>query len=143
VPATIVAIADAVVAELNGTTFSQAFTAVRHYQPVFELSEMMTELKVSVVPRGVASKALDRNRHEFDYRIDVAVQHKIEPTQGNLDALMELVEEISDHFRTQPLAGYPEAHCVEVANEPVYAMEHLDELRQFTSVLTLTYRVWR
>jgi hypothetical protein len=142
VPATIVAIADAVVAELNGTTFSQPLTAERHYQPVFELSEM-TELKVSVVPRSVASKALDRNRDSFDYLIDVAVQHKTEPTQGNLDALMELVEEIADHFRTQPLAGYPEAHCIEVTNEPIYAMEHLDEFRQFTSVITLTYRVWR
>jgi hypothetical protein len=131
-----------VVAELNGTTFSQPLTAERHYQPVFELSEM-TELRVSVVPRGVASKVLDRSRHEFDYRIDVAVQQKIEPTQGNLDALMELVEEIADHFRKQPLAEYPEAHCIEVTNEPIYAMEHLDEFRQFTSILTLTYRVWR
>jgi hypothetical protein len=142
VPATIVAIADAVVAELNGTTFSQAFTAVRHYQPVFELSEM-AELRVSVVPRSVASNGLDRNRDSFDYRIDVAVQHKIDPTQGNLDALMELVEEIADHLRTQPLAGYPEARCIEVTNEPIYAMEHLDEFRQFTSVITLTFRVWR
>jgi hypothetical protein len=141
-PATIVQIADAVVAELNGTTFSQPLTAERHYQPVFELAEM-AELRVSVVPRGVASKVLDRSRHEFDYRIDVAVQQKIDPTPGNLDALMELVEEIADHFRTQPLAGFPQARCTEVANEPVYAMEHLDEFRQFTSVLTLTFRVWR
>ena len=26
---------------------------------------------------------------------------------------------------------------------PVYAPEHLDEFRQFTSVLTLTFKVWR
>jgi hypothetical protein len=142
VPATIVQIADAVVAELNGTTFSQPLTAERHYQPVFELAEM-TELRVSVVPRSVVSKGLDRSRDSFDYQIDVAVQRKVEPTQGNLDALMELVEEIADHFRTQPLAGFPQARCTEVANEPVYAMEHLDEFRQFTSVLTLTFRVWR
>jgi hypothetical protein len=141
-PATIVQIADAVVAQLNATSFSQPLQAERHYQPVFELSEM-TELRVSVVPRGVASKALDRNRDSFDYRIDVAVQRKVEPTQGNLDALMELVEEIADHFRSEPLAGYPQARCTEVENSPVYAPEHLDEFRQFTSVLTLTFRVWR
>ena len=141
-PATIIAIADAVVAQLNAAPFSQPVMAVRHYQPVFEFSEM-TELKVSVVPRSLASKALDRNRDSFDYWIDVAVQRKIEPTLGNLDALMELVEEIADHFRRQPLAGFPQARCTEVENAPVYAAEHLEEFRQFTSVLTLMFKVWR
>ena len=141
-PATILAIADAVVAQLNATAFSQPLVAVRHYQPVFDLSEM-TALKVSVVPRSMSSKALDRNRDSFEYQIDVAVQRKVELTRGNLDALMELVEEIADHFRSHPLAGFPQTRCVEVANEPVYAMEHLEEFRPFTSILMLTYRVWR
>src|SRR5579884_522192 len=103
----------------------------------------MTELKVSVVPRSLVSKSLDRNRDSFDYLLDVAVQKKTDMSQASLDALMTLVEEIADHFRTQPLASYPNARCTEVKNEPVYALEHLDELRQFTSVLTLTFRVWR
>ncbi len=140
--ATILDIADAVVAQINATAFSQPVTAERHYQPRFELSEM-TDLKVSVVPRSLASKTLDRNRDTFDYLIDVAVQKKTDMSQGALDALMALVEEIADHFRTQKLAGYPGARCTEVKNEPVYALEHLDELRQFTSIVTLTFRVWR
>jgi hypothetical protein len=142
VPATIVAIADAVVAELNAASFGQPLAAARHYQPVFELSEM-TELRVSVVPRSIVSKGLDRTRDSFDYRIDVAVQRKVEPSVGNLDALVELVEAVADHLRSHPLAGYPAARCTEAVTEPVYAAEHLDEFRQFTSVLTLTYRVWR
>ncbi|MDW8265348.1 MAG: hypothetical protein RMJ52_08445, partial [Gemmataceae bacterium] len=125
-PATILALADAVVEQLNATAFSQPLVAVRHYQPVFELSEM-TGLKVSVVPRGITSTALDRSRDRFDFKIDLAVQRKIEPSLENLDALMELVEEIADHVRTQPLAGFPEARCTEVVNEPVYALEHLHE----------------
>lgn len=141
-PANIVAIADAVTAELNATSFSQSFSAARHYEPTFELSAMAT-LRVSVVPRGMTSKTLDRNRDSFDYAIDVAVQQKTEPTLVNLDALMLLVEEIADHFRTHPLSSLPEARCVEVANSPIYASEHLQEFRQFTSVLTLTYRIWR
>jgi hypothetical protein len=140
-PANIVAIADAVTAELNAYGFSQPFNAVRHYVPTFELSTMAT-LHVSVVPRGMTSKSLDRNRDSFDYEIDVAVQKKIDPTLANLDALMELVEEIADHFRTHSLSNLPEARCIEVANAPVYASEHLSEFRQFTSVLTLTYRKW-
>lgn len=140
--ATMIAIAEAVVEQLNAAALSQPVVAVRHYQPNFELAEM-TELKVSVVPRSVASKGLDRNRDSFDFKIDVAVQRKVEPTAGNLDALMELVEEIADYFRAEPLAGATGARCVEVENNPVYAVEHLEEFRQFTSVLTLTYRVWR
>jgi hypothetical protein len=141
-PATIIALADAVVAQLNATPFSQPLTAERHYQPRFELSEM-TGLKVSVVPRSLSSKSLDRSRDSFDYLIVVAVQKKTDMSQAALDALMTLVEEVADHFRTQPLAGFPGARCTEVKNEPVYALEHLDELRQFTSVFTLTFRVWR
>jgi hypothetical protein len=140
--AVILDIADAVVAQLNAATFSQPVTAERHFQPKFELSEM-TELKVSVVPRSLASKSLDRNRDSFDYLIDVAVQQKTDMSQAALDALMTLVEKIADHFRTQPLTAYPNARCTEVKNEPVYALEHLDEFRQFTSVITLTFRAWR
>ena len=140
--ATILAIADAVVDELNGSVFSRPLEAERHYQPLFELAEMTT-LRVSVVPRSIASRGLDRNRDSFDYRVDVAVQQKLDPTPGNLDALVALVEEIADHFRSEPLSGYPAARCTEVENAPVYAAEHLEEFRQFTSVLTLTFKVWR
>jgi len=140
--ATILSIANAVVDELNGSVFSMPLEAERHYQPQFELSEMTT-LRVSVVPRSVTSKGLDRNRDSFDYRVDVAVQQKVDPTPENLDALMALVEEIADHFRSEPLSGFPNARCTEVENVPVYAVEHLDEFRQFTSVVTLTFKVWR
>jgi len=51
--------------------------------------------------------------------------------------------EIADHFRRAPLPSFPAARCVAVANTPVYAAEHLQELRVLTSVLTLTFRLWR
>jgi len=47
-----------------------------------------------------------RNLDSFGFKIAVAMQRKAEPTAGNLDALMERVEKIADHFRLQPLAGY-------------------------------------
>ena len=111
-PATILAIADAVVAQLNATSFSRPLHAERHYLPQFELSEM-TELRVSVVPRSVASKGLDRNRDSFDYQLDVAVQQKLDPTPGNLDALVALVET----FRTGNKVGRQErSECPEYFN---------------------------
>jgi len=141
--ATITDIADAVVAELNGHTFSQALTAVRYYRPVFDLGEMQT-LHVSVVPKGVTIERADRSRNQYDFAIDVAVQKKFETGDAaELDPLMSLVEEIADFFRLRRLTSYPDAIWVRTDNVPVYAPEHLEEFRQFTSVLSLTFRVAR
>ena len=140
--AVILNIADAVVAQLNGGSFSQPLTAERHYQPKFELPDM-TALHVTVVPRGITTKSLDRSRDAFDYQIDVAIQKRTDMALVGLDGLMNLVEEVADHFRTQPLMSFPQARCVEVKNAPVFSQEHLEEFRQFTSVLTLTFRLAR
>jgi len=141
--ATITDIADAVVAELNGRSFSQPLAAVRYYRPVFDLGEMQT-LHVSVVPKGVTIERADRSRNQYDFAIDVAVQKKFQTGDNTeLDVLMALVEEIADFFRLRRLATYPDAVWVRTDNVPVYAPEHLEEFRQFTSVLTLTFRVVR
>lgn len=140
--ATIIDIADSVVAELNAATFSQPIEAKRYYAPQFELPEMKT-LHVSVVPRAIASSALDRSRYSFEYQIDVAIQQKVDPKNPPLDALMGLTEEIAAHFRAGALASYPNARCSDVKNDPVYLPEHIVEYRQFTSVLTLTFKVWQ
>jgi hypothetical protein len=140
--ATIIQIADAVVAQLNAATFSQPLTAARHYAPSFKLPDMKT-LHVTVVPRAISSASLDRSRDTFSYEVDVAIQRKTDGEQATLDALMTLVEEIADHFRVGPLASFPGARCMDVKNSPVFSPEHLDEFRQFTSVLTLTFRLVR
>jgi hypothetical protein len=140
--ATIIHIADSVVAELNAATFSQPVSAARHYAPQYDVAEMTT-LHVTVVPKGLSSQMLDRSRDTFEYLVDVAVQQKVDQANPPLDALMTLVEEIASHFRARGLDSFPNARCVEVKNEPVYSPEHLTELGQFTSVLTLKFRVWR
>ena len=73
--------------------------------------------------------------------IDIAVQKKFTAdTPEVLDPLMDLVQQISDYFQMRPLPGVG-ALWVKTENKPIYAPEHMQELRQFTSVLTLTYRV--
>jgi len=136
-------LADAVVAELNAATFSQPVTAERHYLPQFDLPEMKT-LHVTVVPKGVVLSTSDRARGQGDYSIDIAVQKKFETDENTeLDPLVALVEEIADHFRARRLASYPNAAWLKTEQTVLYAPEHIHELRQFTSVLTLTYRVVR
>ena len=135
-------IADALADALNSKEFSVEFEAVRDYRPVLELQDMKT-LHVSVVPKGVTMAPADRNRVQHDVEVDVLVQKKLDAGDAEeLDALMSLVEEIAGFLKFKRLESLG-ASWVKTANEPIYAPDHLSELRQFTSVLTLTYRVVR
>lgn len=139
----IVRVADAVTAELNGHTFSLPFTAVRLYQPAYELQEMKT-LHVTVVPRGILIAPLDRARCEHDMQIDIAVQKKYtSDANEEIDPLMDLVQEIADFFQQRRLTAYPEAMWIKTENVPIYAPEHMQNLRQFTSLLTLSFKTAR
>jgi len=134
-------IAEAVKNELNSQSFSMPFTAARGYLPSFELPEMK-DLHVTVVPNGITMAALGRDRAQYDCKVDVAVQKKLEDAgNAEVDALMALVEEIAEHFNRKRLLGVQEAAWVRTENAPIYSQEHLSELRQFTSVVTLAYRV--
>jgi hypothetical protein len=143
---TIVDIADAVVAELNGGTFSQTLTAMRHYKPVFDLKDMK-DLHVSVVPKAQEMSMAGRGLAQSDVQIDIGVQKKlpddVPDDAAAIDGLMNLVQEIADFLRQRRLAAMSSAAWVRTENSPVYAPDHLEQLRQFTSVLTVTYRVMR
>jgi hypothetical protein len=138
----IVDIADALAEALNGHEFSVEFEAARDYRPVLELQDMKT-LHVSVVPKGITMAPVDRARVQHDVEVDVLVQKKLDAGDADeLDALMSLVEEIAGFLKFKRLESVG-AMWVKTANEPVFAPDHLDQFRQFTSVLTVTYRVVR
>ena len=139
--ADIIDVADAIVTELNGHLFSQPFTSERGYLPTFDLAEM-NDLKVTVVPKEDDGKLDTRTASMHEYAIDIGVQKK-PPTIDNadLDPLMLLVQEIADHFLFgQQAAG---ATLIAPAVRVLYLQEHLQKLRQFTSVVALTFRGWR
>jgi hypothetical protein len=142
---TAVSIADAVVAAINAGTFSQAVSAQRLHQPSFTLDELV-DLHVSVVPRSVDVAAATRETSLYDVAVDVGVQKKVAAApEGDqeIDDLLDLVEEIGDHLRLRRLPDFPDAAWVSLAHNPVVAAEHLDQNRQFTSIITVTYRVRR
>ena len=147
--AEIIKIADAVVSHLNGGGFDAPFSAKRMYLPRFDLKDMIA-LHVSVVPKATVITIADRRRTQHDHSIDIAVQKRLNPDIGispsddpdtdELDGLMNLVESISNRLRFHELADFPDAVWVGLTNDPIYSLEHLEQMRQLTSILTVTYR---
>ncbi|KAA0219806.1 MAG: hypothetical protein KJ057_09805 [Phycisphaerae bacterium] len=142
-------IANAVVALINGGAYVQPVAAKRLYQPVIELPEAEA-LTVSVVPKAQAVNPGTRTDDFIEVAVDVAVQKKVTfdaSDQAALDELMALVEQIIDRLRHKHLeigtATPKRALFVSIANEPVFAPDHLEQLRQFTSVITVRYQVRR
>ena len=134
-------VAEAVIAELNGATLSQPFTAVRSYLPRSKLAELKT-LKVTVVPSGLSVVTASRGQTQQDVAIDVAVQQKLTGEENaDLDPLLALAEEIAAHFRGKRLSSFSNAIWVKTEFKTIYAPDHIDQLRTFTSVVTLTFRV--
>ena len=139
----VIQVADAVVASLNAGSFEPPFTAQRRYRPTFDLAELDT-LRVSVVPRSVEITNATRSASYFDCTVDIGIQQKVDAEDGGaIDSLMDLVQQIADHLRMQRLSGLSEAVWLRIANEPVFAPEHLDQQRVFTSVISVTYRLRR
>lgn len=141
--ALVIEIAEAVRQELIAASFSQPLAAVRRYVPVYELADMDL-LHVTVVPKDTELELADRSGLiEQDCRLDIGIQQRVDPDKlEQVDALMGLVEEVADHFSGWRLET-PPARCVHIENRPLYDPVHLDQLRQLTSVLTLTFRATR
>ena len=138
---TVLEIADSVTAGLNAARLSQAFIAQRLYVPNFDLEDMK-ELRVTVVPRELELSPLDREQNCVHARIDVAVQKKFNSgTNAEIDPLVGFVEEVADLFRLKRLASFHVARCVKVEHTVLYSSEHWEQLRQFTSLLTLTFEL--
>ncbi|QDV62575.1 hypothetical protein [Crateriforma conspicua] len=140
-PATVIQIADSVVAEINAADLSKNPTAQRLYVPDFDLEDMK-ELRVTVVPREVEYLPLDRATNKYHATIDVAVQKKFSKGDAKeIDPLVLFVEEIADYFRLKRLNSFVAARCIKVENAVLYSTEHWTQFNQFTSLLTLTFEL--
>ncbi|MGC9455257.1 MAG: hypothetical protein ACP5HU_10390 [Phycisphaerae bacterium] len=139
----VIDIADAVVAELAGGFFCEEITPQRRVLPDFELAEL-AELRVTVVPKATEIAGGTRSVCRYDVQVDIGIQKKLgTDLDAEVAALCGLTDEIAEFLRKRPLAAAPWAAWVGIANEPVYAPEHLAEQRAFTSVLTVTYRAMK
>ena len=137
--ALLIDIADAVATELNNAELSQDFTVKVNLKPEFELKDLKN-LKVTVVPKSLKFSGAVRQESAKEVQIDIGVQKKT-ADPDRLTALLQLVEGIAGVFDRKRLVEYPKAVCIGIENDPVYDPEHLRQYRQFTSVITLKFRV--
>ena len=131
-------LADGIVAELSGGTFTETVTVIRRVLPEFVLTEMGT-LTVVVVPKSVEISNITRQSTQYDIAVDIGIQQKIgKDTDAEVLRLSEIVSQIVTFLNRRSL---PElnARFKTIANEPVYAPELLSEKRLFLSVVTVTY----
>jgi hypothetical protein len=139
-------IADAVVTELNAQSFSQEFTSVRKYRVKYALTALQS-LKVAVSPGPASFELLDRRRDDTQYATDVVFLKKIDPDSNTaVDALVELMEEIKDHFRAKGLtAGSTAIFCRsrEFINPGDSLVDEslLKDSRTFVGVVRLQWRL--
>ena len=141
-PAAIVQLADAVVADLNAASFSQPFTAQRSYLPRWKLEELAT-IRVTVVPKDDVGERASRAQWQEDYQLDVAIQQRLGANEtAQMDALVLLGQELADYFKSRNPAG-DLATLVAVAFAPLFDPDHLEKHKTLTTVLNLTFRGWR
>jgi hypothetical protein len=137
--ARIIELADSVTAALNAATFSQSFTAERLYLPRFEAEEL-EQLRVSVVPVGSKAINLARGQQQIEYTIVVVIAKRITTEPTAMDALIQLAEEIADHFyANRIISNYT---CKDIQIDPIYSPDHVLQYSAFTCAIELTFEAW-
>jgi hypothetical protein len=138
--------------------FSRPFTAAHGHLPRYKLEEIADTIRVVVAVGGRSRQILNRSETDNEIRIHIGVLKALATGQGvrssdldtldELDQLIDLVHEIEQHFfpddpRTTPIieAGGLAFQCTQSVTDPPYSQEHLEQHRQFTGVLQLTFDV--
>jgi hypothetical protein len=110
--------------------------------PGVELDKLTAVPRVSVVPKSVQPQHMTRSGRADNITIDIGIQAKITGSpETDVPKLCRLVRTLLDFMWSRALARAPEAAFMDAGIDPVYAPEHLQQLRVFTSVLSVTYKV--
>jgi len=138
VSSAIATIAEAIKDALNGEDFSMDFTAARVYRPSYDLKDVK-DLTVVVAPRANEITLLNRRDDQYEVTVQIGVLKKLDDEDNaEIDPLMALVQEICEFLSRKAMGT---GLWLSTKNDPIYLAEHLHQYRQFTSVITATYRV--
>lgn len=130
----------------NPGKFSMPFISRMWFVPELELSDTK-HLTVTAVPGGHVSEILDRGSDEEEYVVELGIQKRDADKMENarISQLLMFTETAKDFLRRRnfKLDDGKRVVWLGVENDPPYIPGHVREWNQFTSVLTLTYRVVR
>jgi hypothetical protein len=124
---------------INSASWSLPFIAEASYLPVYKLEDMH-DLHVTIVPRSDSITLLSRDTTTRDVVIDIAVQKKLsdENAYNNTGELLAFVEELIQWITSTRSFG--SWQWILLTNEPIYSAEHMREMNQFTSVVSVTLK---
>jgi hypothetical protein len=134
-------ISDALVAALNGGSFSsKQFIAKRSVLPLFELKDL-SDLQVTVIPRNVEISILSRDKNLYEHTIDVAIQKKVDkPIEVEFDSLVAFVFELAQAIGGYDLRSFGALYSG-IDIKPLYSLDDLAQDGVFTSVLSVKYKM--
>ena len=136
--------------ELEAGVFSQDFTPGETFDPRMKLEDADT-LKVDVVPVGVRPERENRGEIAWDSTCDIGVRYRFGTDEQDEDTgktrnrhiheLFYLEQEIIQYLvRSSRLQYYDLARLMEFDIRVTWVPKHLEEWRQFTGILRVTYR---
>lgn len=135
-------VADALVAFLEGETFSAPYAQIRPerlYDPDFKIDQL-SSLKVSVIGVDVEGDVVDRDDDQEDVSVAVCVQKYTNKSRPDMDALQKLACEVRRRCLRASFANLG-VYAVKAVFDPLY---HVGKYRQdgvFWSGILVTFRL--
>lgn len=143
--ATIIDIADAVVAQLEGATFTETPAVIeRVVVPLYKVDEQTPgDIAVKVLPKTIDYElSLTRSVGENVYTVYVAIYRQTTAATRDEEVVTMLgfVQEVSELLRQNiRLTAYPSAALSAIRYAPLYDAGQLDATDTFLSVLECDY----
>ncbi len=132
----------AVAQVIDDATLPHPVTVERSWLPIHDLAEL-ADTVVSVMPAGQTTEPAGRSRRKRQFRVEVGVQRKLTTDEASeIDDLVALSDAVAALFERQRLPGLDTVVWAKAEHQPVVALEHLNEMRQFTGVILLTFTEW-
>ena len=119
--------------------------AVRRYVPDYDRPGL-NELRVSVVPGPAETERVSRSQDLFTHTVMVVVAKSTDGSNGQVDPLMRLCEEIIDAIRGGSLGAAmmpDDALYFSSTFESLFERDVMNEHRIFVGQIQVTYRVAR
>ena len=142
-------LADAIVAQINGNTFSPAFVLQRADAPLFSMPEL-SQLVVTLIPQEITQETSTRGHDKIIYTVEIGFQRKAPPRpQSGEDPILRMTKEIrqlqqdvlnwlSHRSRRRP-PNYANAMLMKLSMSPPFVADMLRDHRHYLGVLRLTY----